>query len=304
MKKRLLILTFIILCLTKVINVNAIVQPTENFYINDYANILSEETEKYILTNSVALERETTTQVVVVTVQNLEGKTIEEYAVQIYREYGIGTSEKNNGLLLLLALEEREFRVEVGYGLEEVLPDGLTGRYQDNYIIPYLKEDKWDEGIKNGYTAFIQKLCEYYNIDSLSVESVELQETDEEIDESDENTWYLRAALLGLFFGLILSFIKRANTMKTNDVKTKTLYTTITIIGNIASLVILGKLAGAIPVGIHIIAEIYIILNYGHEWHGTGFGRGIYHGGSNHGGSGGFRGGGGRSGGGGSTRRF
>mgnify|MGYP003300435229 CR=1 FL=1 len=57
---------------------------------------------------------------------------------KLFNSFGIGDEDKNNGLLLLLALEEREFRVEVGDGLSGILPDGKTGRFQDDYIIPYL----------------------------------------------------------------------------------------------------------------------------------------------------------------------
>lgn len=146
---------------------------TPQFYINDYANLLTNETKDYILKTSIALEKETTAQVVVVTVPSLEGQSIEEYAVELFRKYGIGTKENNNGLLLLLALEERKFRVEVGYGLEEVLTDGLTGRYQDEYIIPYLKENKWDEGIKNSYNAFVKKICDYYEIENIDISNIQ-----------------------------------------------------------------------------------------------------------------------------------
>ena len=62
----------------------------------------------------------------------------------------------------------------MGYGLEEVLPDGLTGRYQDTFIIPYLKNDDWDTGIKTGYTAFVKKLCEHYGVESLNIENIDL----------------------------------------------------------------------------------------------------------------------------------
>ena len=121
-------------------SVKAMVSPTNDFYINDYANILSSETENYILNKSIALNNVDGTQIVVVTVPDLEGMSLEDYATQLFRNFGIGDKNKNNGLLLLLALEERQFRVEVGYGLEGILPDGKTGRFQDEYIIPYLKE--------------------------------------------------------------------------------------------------------------------------------------------------------------------
>ena len=156
MKKLLLLIAFLTSIFT--IKVNALVDATDKFYINDYANILSEDTEKYILEHSASLAEKTKAQIVVVTVKNLEGKDLESYATELFRKFKIGDKERNNGLLLLLALEEREFRVEVGYGLEGLLPDGLTGRYQDEYIIPYLKEDKWDEGIKNGYNAFYSQI--------------------------------------------------------------------------------------------------------------------------------------------------
>ncbi len=144
----------ILFLLLSILNVNAIVSPTKEFYVNDYANILSSETEKYIIDKSSQLANVDGTQIVVVTVNNLDGDTIENYANTLFRNFGIGDKTKNNGLLLLLALEERQFRVEVGYGLEGILPDGKTGRFQDTYIIPYLKNNKWDEGIKNGYDAF------------------------------------------------------------------------------------------------------------------------------------------------------
>ncbi|MDE6292398.1 MAG: TPM domain-containing protein, partial [Bacilli bacterium] len=134
-------------------NVNALVDPTSEFYVNDYADILSQETEDYIVEKSKELYRVDGTQIVVVTVPNLEGKSIEEYSLELARSFHIGSKEKNNGLLLLLALEERESRVEVGTGLEGILPDGKTGRFQDEFMIPFFKNDDFDTGIKNGYNA-------------------------------------------------------------------------------------------------------------------------------------------------------
>ena len=83
-------------------------------------------------------------QIVVVTVQSLGGQSIEEYATELFRKFGIGDKEKNNGVLLLCSTGDRLFRIEVGYGLEGRLTDGKTGRIQDEYIIPYLKENDYD----------------------------------------------------------------------------------------------------------------------------------------------------------------
>lgn len=89
-------------------------------------------------------------QIVVVTVKSLEGQSIEEYATELFRKFGIGDSQKNNGVLLLCSTGDRLFRIEVGYGLEGTLTDGKTGRIQDQYIIPYLKNNNYNDGIKNG----------------------------------------------------------------------------------------------------------------------------------------------------------
>lgn len=142
----------------------AIIKPTSEFYVNDDAGILSNETKQYIINTNIELEQKTGAQIVVVTVKSLDGMNIEEYANQLFNNWGIGDEKKDNGLLLLCSYGDREFRVEVGYGLEGILPDGKTGRMQDEYIIPYLKEDNFDEGIKNGYSAFLQEVASEYNI--------------------------------------------------------------------------------------------------------------------------------------------
>ena len=142
----------------------AVVTPNAEFYVKDDANVLSEETEDYIMQTNIDLEQKTGAQIVVVTIPSLEGESIEEYANELFRAWGIGSKEKNNGLLLLCSTGDRLFRVEVGYGLEGILPDGKTGRMQDEYIIPYLKENNYDEGIRNGYSAFLQEIAEEYGV--------------------------------------------------------------------------------------------------------------------------------------------
>ena len=177
---------------------DAIVSPTKEFYINDYANILSSETEEYILKRSLALNEVDGTQIVVVTVPNLEGMSLESYSYNLFNSFGIGDKDKNNGLLLLLALEEREFRVEVGDGLGGILPDGKTGRFQDNYIIPYLKEDKWDEGIRNGYDAFYSEIVELNNLEVDYTKPIEYYGKDNEYDYMDKSLLFLTIILASI----------------------------------------------------------------------------------------------------------
>ncbi len=179
-----------------------IVNPTTNFYSNDYANILDEDIEEYIINRNVELEEKTGAQIVVVTVKNLEGNSLEEYATELFRKFGIGDKDKNNGVLLLLALEERQFRIEVGYGLEGTLTDGKTGRIQDDYIIPYLKNDDWNNGVKNGFNAILQEVYNEYNIDS--IEPIELTNANQD-EEINSISGFL--IIGGFFVGIALSIL-------------------------------------------------------------------------------------------------
>lgn len=152
----------------------ALVEQSTEFYVNDTANLLDSDVENYIIETNKKLNAATGAQIVVVTVNNLEGQSLEEYATALFRKYGIGDSKKNNGVLLLLALEEREFRIEVGYGLEGVLNDAKTGRIQDGYIIPYLKDDNWNEGVRNGYSKVLEEVSNEYGVDVGEINAVEV----------------------------------------------------------------------------------------------------------------------------------
>ena len=149
--------------------VEAVVSPTSDFYVNDYANILNAETKQYIMEANIDLNKKTKAQVCVVTVESLEGKTVEEYATETFRNFGIGDKQQNNGVLILVSTGDRKIRIEVGYGLEGKLTDARTGTILDTYAVPYLKNNNWNEGIRNTFNAVIVELEGYYGIDVVNV---------------------------------------------------------------------------------------------------------------------------------------
>ena len=100
-------------------------QPTEEFYVNDFADVMTEEEEQTCLSKAVALNNATTAQVVIATVEDLGGEEPYEYATALGREWGIGDEEKDNGILILLSRDDREIFIAVGYGLEGALNDGF-----------------------------------------------------------------------------------------------------------------------------------------------------------------------------------
>lgn len=140
-------------------------KPATSIYVQDYAGVLSGETKSRIQSLSSQLAERTKAQVVVVTVKSLEGAALEEYALTILRQWGIGDAKLNNGVLLLVATGDRQSRIEVGYGLEGRLPDAKTGRIQDEYMIPYFQAADYDKGVLNGYLALAGEVAKEYNLE-------------------------------------------------------------------------------------------------------------------------------------------
>ena len=124
----------------------------------DQARLLSPEAETALTAKLEALERDTSDQLVVVTVDSLQDREIEEYGYQLGRAWGIGQADDDNGVLLIVAPEERKVRIEVGYGLEPVLTDALSALIIHNEILPSFREGYFERGILQGVDAIEAQL--------------------------------------------------------------------------------------------------------------------------------------------------
>lgn len=138
--------------------------PTQNVYIQDYAGVIDAQAKASMNAIAEELQRKTKAQLVVVTIKSLQGESLEEYSLELLRKWGIGDKNLNNGVLLLVAVDDRKSRIEVGYGLEGALNDSLTGRIQDEYILPYLRQNQYSKGIQNGFNALAQIVAKEYNV--------------------------------------------------------------------------------------------------------------------------------------------
>lgn len=116
-------------------------------FVNDFANILNEEKENQISRILIELNEKTGAELVIVTLKTLNGEDYIDYATKLFERWQIGKKGKDNGILILLALQERKIKVEVGYGLEGILPDGKVGGILDTYSIPYLASGDYGRGI-------------------------------------------------------------------------------------------------------------------------------------------------------------
>ncbi|HIJ78600.1 MAG: TPM domain-containing protein [Desulfobulbaceae bacterium] len=130
--------------------------PAFKGYVNDYAEMISAPTEARLERALQSFNLTDSTQVTVLTVDSLEGDPLEDFSIRVAQKWGIGQKGKDNGVLLLVAKQERKVRLEVGYGLEGVLTDLLTGRIIDDIITPSFKAGRFDEGFEAGVVAVLQ----------------------------------------------------------------------------------------------------------------------------------------------------
>ena len=124
----------------------------------DAANIIPDDIEAGLTQQLEALETQSQRQLVVTTLPSLQGYDISDYGYQLGREWGIGDEERNDGALLIVAPNERKVRIEVGYGLEPILTDGLSSIIVNQVIVPRFKEGDMPRGIVDGADAIIEQL--------------------------------------------------------------------------------------------------------------------------------------------------
>ncbi|MBT9136232.1 MAG: hypothetical protein DDT34_01306 [Firmicutes bacterium] len=122
-------------------------RPPQLTFVNDYANLLSASQRDALTQVLQGIEQSTTAEMVVVTVPDLGGADAFSFSQQLFTEWGLGKRDKNNGLLILVSLREREFRFHTGYGLEGLLPDSYLGGLIRQYITPAFGEGRFYDGL-------------------------------------------------------------------------------------------------------------------------------------------------------------
>lgn len=123
--------------------------PQPRGYVNDYAGVLSAGDTATLTDISRTLEQATTAQLVFVIMPSIAPYDDLSFGMAVFDRWKIGQKDKNNGLLILLALKERSIRILTGYGLEGILPDGKLGRYRDEYLVPLLRQNQTGAGLAN-----------------------------------------------------------------------------------------------------------------------------------------------------------
>ncbi len=121
-------------------------------YVIDLAGVIPEEIQARLNAYLKELEQKTTAQVLVLTVQSLDGQSVEEFAFNTKEKWKLGQKGKDNGVLIVVATKDRKYRFEIGYGLESILPDSVVGSIGREYLVPYFRKGDFGLGI---YTATV-----------------------------------------------------------------------------------------------------------------------------------------------------
>ncbi|MCF6276414.1 MAG: TPM domain-containing protein [Candidatus Magasanikbacteria bacterium] len=128
---------------------------TPTGFVNDFADMFSQEQEDVLNQKLTNFEKETSNEIAIVTVPNLGEDTIENFAVELFAEWGIGKKKNDNGVLLLISRDDRKMRIEVGYGLEGALTDLQSHQIIQNFLVPNFKQELYFEGVNSALDVMI-----------------------------------------------------------------------------------------------------------------------------------------------------
>jgi uncharacterized protein len=140
--------------------------------VRDNAEVLSHETLAELEAMLNAHEDSTSNQIAILIIKSLEGKVLEQYALQVaHDELQLGSKKNDNGVLLLIAIDDHKMRIEVGKGLEGALTDALCSRIIRNEIAPAFRQDNYDEGVMAGTRAIIKAIKGEYTAEAGDIDT-------------------------------------------------------------------------------------------------------------------------------------
>lgn len=176
--------------------------PAGTGWVRDHAEILNPATRAHLETLLDEVQRQTSAEVMVITVDSLHGQDIDSFATQLFNQIGIGRRDTNNGVLFLTAPNERRTRIEVGYGLEPLITDARAGRILDTHVLPHFLRNDMEAGIVAGTDAIAELLRT--NPDAArgisGSGSVRMQSAETALEQALYGLLVLAALLFGLFF--------------------------------------------------------------------------------------------------------
>ncbi len=150
--------------------------PEPQGFVNDFAGVIDAQTEQEISRIARTVQQASGAEIAVVTVDTISPyPDIESYSIELAEKWGVGGAEEDNGIILLMTMEERQVRIEVGYGLEGAIPDGLAGEIRDESMLPYFRNGNYSKGFLKTTEAVAGLIAKEYDVDLGSVSLEESQ---------------------------------------------------------------------------------------------------------------------------------
>lgn len=163
-----LIMAFFCLCFIA----EAQEMPVPQRYVEDRANIVSDAVEKGLSGYLQELEQKTGAQMIVLTIDTTGDIPIETYALELATKWKLGQKGKDNGALVVIARNDRAYRIEVGYGLEGILPDSFCGTVGRTYFVPNFQKGHFSEGIFQGMVIMVHRIAKENNVEITGMPSI------------------------------------------------------------------------------------------------------------------------------------
>lgn len=201
----LIVLTALMSMFTGCIESEEIPIPTveKDVYIYDEDNIIDDDVEKELNQMLVELEEKTEVEFAIISIESLLGRSIEDYANNLFNTLGIGKKGQDNGVLLLFSRSDGKVRLEIGRGLEGFLNDSKCGRILDNYFVPHRENDEYTKATEMTVKAVLNVIAEEYEIDIQGLE----KDFSGENNSSDEiSTWVCIIIFIILMFIVSIMF--------------------------------------------------------------------------------------------------
>jgi len=165
--------------------------------VNDLAGMIPGDVQQRVEETLAALENDTGAQMAVLTVPSLEGENLEDFSLRVAETWGLGRKEHDDGVLFLIARDDRKMRLEVGYGLESRLPDALCGRILDNVVRPEFRAGRFGDGIEQAVNLVAT---------AVRGEAVDVPESDAGGSGGEQMPWFARLIGLTLFTVVVGTF--------------------------------------------------------------------------------------------------
>jgi uncharacterized protein len=154
---------YVLLFTIVIVSLSAVYFPKPKGWVNDYAGKLSISTKRDLLKWITELKEKTGFEIAVAVITDIGNENYNDYATELYNKWLIGSND-DMGVLIMIAVNQRKLKIEVGYGAESIITDSYAGRVKNDYLIPNLKNDDYNTAIKMTVAAISSRVAKYFNV--------------------------------------------------------------------------------------------------------------------------------------------